>query len=118
MSVVNPSLGLTFTVAILSLAGIPPLIGFYAKAIIFLSAFDAYLYVSAVVGILISVISTFYYLRMIKVVYFEKLYFLRLYLPVSYETAILTSSIFISFLFLFLNPNLITLLCYKMSLFL
>lgn len=118
LSVVNPSLGLTFTVAILSLAGIPPLIGFYAKAIIFLSAFDAYLYVSAVVGILISVISTFYYLRMIKVVYFEKLYFLRLYLPVSYETAILTSSIFISFLFLFLNPNLITLLCYKMSLFL
>ena len=55
-----------------SLAGIPPLAGFFAKFYIFVAVIDQSMYFLAIVGLLSSVIAAFYYLRIIKVIYFDK----------------------------------------------
>ncbi|MEO0961835.1 MAG: NADH-quinone oxidoreductase subunit N, partial [Pseudomonadota bacterium] len=54
------------------LAGIPPFIGFFAKYFVFLAAIEAGLYVLAVIGVLASVVGAYYYLRVIKVMYFDE----------------------------------------------
>jgi NADH-quinone oxidoreductase subunit N len=55
-----------------SLAGIPPLAGFFAKFYVFLAAIEAGLYWLAVIGVLASVVGAYYYLRIIKVMYFDE----------------------------------------------
>jgi NADH-quinone oxidoreductase subunit N len=55
-----------------SLAGIPPLAGFFAKLYVFQPAIQAGFYWLAVIGVLLSVVSTFYYLRIVKVIYFDQ----------------------------------------------
>ena len=64
-------LAATLTVAVLSLAGIPPLAGFYGKAFLFWAALNSSQYLLALVGITASAISCFYYLRVVKIMYFE-----------------------------------------------
>jgi NADH-quinone oxidoreductase subunit N len=56
----------------LSLAGIPPLAGFFAKYFVFLAAIEANMYTLAIIGVLASVVSAFYYLRVVKVIYFDE----------------------------------------------
>ena len=55
-----------------SLAGIPPLAGFFAKFYIFKSIIEQSMYFLAIVGLLSTVIAAFYYLRIIKVIYFDE----------------------------------------------
>ena len=55
----------------LSMAGIPPLGGFFAKFYILISALDSNLYYLAILAVIASVISAFYYLRIIKIIYFD-----------------------------------------------
>ena len=55
-----------------SLVGLPPLAGFFAKWQVFLAAIEAQLFVLAVIGMLASAVSAFYYLRVIKVMYFDE----------------------------------------------
>ena len=66
--------GMAFLLAMLmlSLAGIPPLAGFFAKLYVFQPAIQAGFYWLAVIGVLLSVVSTFYYLRIVKVIYFDQ----------------------------------------------
>ncbi|MEM7739445.1 MAG: NADH-quinone oxidoreductase subunit NuoN [Pseudomonadota bacterium] len=66
LSQTRPGLALMFTAFFLSLAGIPPLIGFFAKFYVFLAAVDEGLIALAIVGVVTSVISTFYYLSVIR----------------------------------------------------
>ncbi len=68
----QPLLALAMSIMMFSMAGIPPLAGFFGKLFIFQAAMDAGLYKLAVVGVLASVISAFYYLRVIKVMYFDE----------------------------------------------
>ena len=67
----HPLIGLSLSLTLLSLAGIPPLAGFLGKFYLFFASLSAGLYGVALVGILASVVSCFYYLRVIKVMYFE-----------------------------------------------
>lgn len=67
----NPLLAATLTLAVFSLAGIPPLAGFYGKAFLFWAALSSSQYLLALVGILTSAISCFYYIRIVKIMYFE-----------------------------------------------
>jgi NADH:ubiquinone oxidoreductase subunit 2 (subunit N) len=67
----NPLLAATLTLAVFSLAGIPPLAGFYGKAFLFWAALSSSQYLLAMVGILTSAISCFYYIRIVKIMYFE-----------------------------------------------
>jgi NADH-quinone oxidoreductase subunit N len=55
-----------------SMAGIPPLAGFFGKLYVFLAAIEAGLYTLAVIGVLTSVVGAFYYLRIIKIMYFDE----------------------------------------------
>lgn len=68
----QPLLALAMSIMMFSMAGIPPLAGFFGKLFIFQSAVSAGLYGLAVVGVLTSVIGAYYYLRIIKVMYFEE----------------------------------------------
>ena len=54
------------------MAGIPPFIGFFGKFYVFIAAIEQELYVLSVLGVLASVISAFYYLRIIKIMYFDE----------------------------------------------
>jgi NADH-quinone oxidoreductase subunit N len=66
--------GIAFLLAMLmfSLIGIPPLAGFFGKFYVFAAAINAKLYILAVIGIVSSVVSAFYYLRIVKVMYFDE----------------------------------------------
>jgi NADH-quinone oxidoreductase subunit N len=68
----NPMMAFMLAMLLFSLAGIPPLAGFFAKFYVFLAAIEAGLYVLAVIGILASVVGAYYYLRVIKVMYFDE----------------------------------------------
>ena len=67
-----PLMALALAIFMFSMAGIPPLAGFFSKLYVFLAAIDAGLYTLAVIGVLTSVISAFYYLRIVKIMYFDE----------------------------------------------
>ena len=68
----NPIVSLSISIIMLSMAGIPPFIGFFGKFYVFIAAIEQELYVLSVLGVLASVISAFYYLRIIKIMYFDE----------------------------------------------
>jgi NADH-ubiquinone oxidoreductase chain 2 len=68
----NPLLSLSFTICLFSMAGIPPLIGFFSKQFVLYSAVQNGYYFMAIVAILVSVISASYYLKIIRVLHTEK----------------------------------------------
>ena len=68
----HPILSLSLLVVLFSLAGIPPLAGFFAKFYIFKAVLEQSMYFLAIVGLLSTVVAAFYYLRIIKIMYFDK----------------------------------------------
>ncbi len=68
----QPMMAAALAMFMFSLAGIPPLAGFFAKFYVFLAAIEAGLYPLAVIGVLASVVGAFYYLRIIKIIYFDE----------------------------------------------
>ena len=68
----HPLLSLSLLVILFSLAGIPPLAGFFAKFYIFTAVLEQSMYFLAIVGLLSTVVAAFYYLRIIKIMYFDK----------------------------------------------
>ena len=68
----HPLLSLSLLIILFSLAGIPPLAGFFAKFYIFKSVLEQSMYFLAIVGLLSTVVAAFYYLRIIKLMYFDK----------------------------------------------
>ncbi|MEI5663787.1 NADH-quinone oxidoreductase subunit NuoN [Bosea sp. CCNWLW174] len=71
LSRTNGWMAFAMSMMMFSLAGIPPLAGFWAKWYVFLAAIEAKLYVLAVVGVITSVVGAYYYLRIVKVIYFD-----------------------------------------------
>ena len=71
LSRTNPTMALFLVILLFSLAGIPPLAGFFAKLYVFLAAIHAGLFTLAVLGVLASVVGAYYYLAIIKVMYFD-----------------------------------------------
>jgi|TARA_B110000444_G_scaffold83727_1_gene79072 NADH-quinone oxidoreductase subunit N len=67
----HPILSLSLLVILFSLAGIPPLAGFFAKFYIFKAVIEQSMYFLAIVGLISTVIAAFYYLRIIKIIYFD-----------------------------------------------
>jgi len=68
----NPGMAAALAIFMFSMAGIPPLAGFFGKFYVFLAAINAGLYTLAVVGMLTSVVGAFYYIRIVKVMYFDE----------------------------------------------
>ncbi len=100
----HPILSLSLLIILFSLAGIPPMAGFFAKFYIFMSVIEQSMYFLAIIGLISTVIAAFYYLRIIKIIYFDPS-------KEKYETnhslglkiSLLVSTIFI--LFYFIYPN-------------
>lgn len=67
----QPKLAFALSALVLSLAGLPPLMGIFAKFYVFLPALQAGLFWAALIGVLTSCVAAFYYLRIVKVVYFD-----------------------------------------------
>src|SRR5665213_805264 len=72
LSRTNPLLAFFFAMLLFSLAGIPPLAGFFAKFYVFLAAINSGLFTLSVIGVLSSVVGAFYYLTIVKVMYFDE----------------------------------------------
>lgn len=107
ISYTNPILALTITFIFFSNAGIPPLAGFYGKLNIFLTAIENKMYFLALIGILCSVIGTFYSIRIIKIIYYHSMlnniwYF---YQPINKLNAIILALTLFFILFFFLSPS-------------
>ena len=68
----HPLLSISLLIALFSLAGIPPLAGFFAKFYIFMAVIREEMYALAIIGLLSTVVAAFYYLRLIKTIYFDK----------------------------------------------
>ena len=89
--------GLAFALALLmfSLAGIPPLAGFFAKYFVLLAAVRAELYALAIIGVLASVVSAVYYLNIVKVMYFDEPKDAVAAMPLELKMVIALSAIFV-----------------------
>ena len=91
MSKKKPTHSFCIAIIMLSLAGIPPFAGFFGKFYIFISAIKADLIYLAVLGVLASVISAYYYLRIIKILYFDES-------VIDYQSNLSKKSIFVLFI--------------------
>ena len=94
LSRTNPFMATMLTLLMFSLAGIPPLAGFFAKYVVFLAAVEAELWPLAVIGVLASVVGAYYYLRIVKVMWFDEP--AEAFVPMSGEvrTVIAASGVF------------------------
>ena len=104
----NPILSISIAIIMLSMAGIPPFIGFFGKFYIFIAAINQDLYVLSVLGVISSVIAAFYYLKIIKIMYFDESYEkINLSFKISLQSKLtLIVSIFIIVCFI-LYPSLL-----------
>lgn len=114
----NNILALFFSTVLLSIAGLPPMVGFLVKIGIFLVLIETSMYFVAIISILCSVISTFYYIRIVKIMYFESSIAGKLYYPVKSNISILIVCLFYFLLFSFVNPTLLYLTSHKIILLL
>ena len=71
LSKTNPVMALALGIFMFSMAGIPPLAGFFGKLYVFMAAIDEGLFALAIIGVLASVVGAFYYIRIVKVMYFD-----------------------------------------------
>lgn len=112
----NSVLALVLSTVLFSIAGFPPLIGFFTKMNIFLSAVESSMFFIATISILTSVVSTFYYIRIIKILCFENNIVGKLYHPLPFLETFIVVANFCLLIFLFLNPTMLYLISYKISL--
>jgi NADH-quinone oxidoreductase subunit N len=103
----NPLLALILSITLFSIAGIPPIVGFLAKIGIFLEVIKSSAYLIALISILFSVASTFYYVRIIKILYFENILVGKLYENISTKKSLLISLLALSLIVLCIDPCVI-----------
>jgi len=103
----HPMLAAALAIFMFSMAGIPPLAGFFGKLYVFLAAIEAELYTLAVIGVLTSVIAAFYYIRIIRVMYFDDIEE-SLDKPVERELRLVLAAtgLFVMLFFLYPSPVL------------
>jgi len=103
----HPLLALSFLLILFSLAGIPPLAGFFAKFYIFMAVIEANMYMLAIIGLVTTVVSAFYYLRVIKIIYFDRP---KKPFDISYDWGLKLSLALSSILILvyFVQPSILT----------
>ena len=112
----HPLLCLGLLIVLFSLAGIPPLAGFFAKFYIFMSVVESEMYSLAIVGLVTTVLSAFYYIRIIKIMYFdeprkpfEKIVDYRIHGPIIISCILLVS--------FFIYPSILNEIVSKISIF-
>ena len=107
ISQVKPIFSICIAITMLSLAGIPPFAGFFGKFYIFIAALEAKLFYLAILGVLSSVISAFYYLRIIKVMYFDDLEIADYQSNISSKTSLILFFTMLAITMFIFYPSLI-----------
>lgn len=100
----NPLMAFLLAMIMFSLAGIPPLAGFFGKFYVFLAAVEAELYMLAVIGVLTSVVGAYYYLRVVKIMYFDEPAAEFVPMPGELKVVLGASGIFVLFFVVFAGP--------------
>ena len=104
----NPLIGLSLAIIMLSMAGIPPFIGFFGKFYVFIAALNKGLVVLSILGVLASVISAYYYLRIIKVMYFDEINSnINYNLSISYKSKFILIFLILIMTFFVFYPSLL-----------
>lgn len=103
----NPILALFLLIAFFSMAGIPPLAGFFSKMFLFVVAIQVSMYLVAFIGVLATVVSCFYYIRIIKLAYFETSYCWVTLIRFSREQSIVLEISIILLIGLCIEPSII-----------
>jgi proton-translocating NADH-quinone oxidoreductase chain N len=113
---VNPVLAFTVTLVMFSMVGLPPLAGFFGKMYLFLAAMQSELYSVAIIGILSSVIAAFYYIRIVKVMFFEVSNTFISYKQMDKLNALILSFCLYFLVFFFAYPHPFLMCMHKVSL--
>ena len=104
----HPAIAFMLTLLMFSLAGIPPLGGFFAKYFVFVAAIEANLITLAVIGVLASVVGAYYYIRIIKLMWFDKAEgaVAESFVPMANELKVVlgVSGLFVGLFYLFAGP--------------
>jgi NADH-quinone oxidoreductase subunit N len=100
----QPVMAFVLAALMFSLAGIPPLAGFFAKFYVFVAAIEAKLYPLAVIGMLASVVGAYYYLRIVKIMYIDEPVASFLPMPKPVALVLLLSGIFVIFFVIYPAP--------------
>ena len=107
----HPIISFSLLILLFSLAGIPPMAGFFAKFYIFISVIEESMYFLAIVGLLSTVVAAFYYLKIIKIIYFDEAkqkYDDNKYIGLKISLAISTLFILLYFVYPSALINLVT----------
>ena len=107
----NPQLAFSFSLIMFSMCGIPPLAGFFSKMFIFISAINMEMYFLAIIGVMTSVVASFYYIRIIKLMFFDSVTRINNLNTISKENSLFLSfcCIFLMSFFLWPTPIALTL---------
>lgn len=114
----NPVVAQSLGATLFTLAGLPPMVGFLAKMGVFKALTGVSIYFFSVVNILFSVIATFYYLRIIKIIFFENILVGNLYETINTRKTFIINLLTFFLVFLFVSPMFLYLYSYKITLFL
>lgn len=113
ISTLHPKIALTLGIFMFSLAGIPPLAGFFAKLYVFKAALSAGLFILAILGVITSVVASYYYLKIVKIMYFDPVpefpgisYGQTIVLPAEMKIVLSLCAAIILLFFIFPNPVL------------
>ena len=112
----NPLLAINFCLILFSIAGIPPLVGFYSKLYIFISALKSEIYISAILAAVLSVIASMYYIRLIKLMFFKNFEYWTLFTELTKKESLLISVTFFFNLFFFCYPEIFVISIYNIIL--
>nr|YP_009478077.1 NADH dehydrogenase subunit 2 [Anthoceros angustus]AVP12829.1 NADH dehydrogenase subunit 2 [Anthoceros angustus] len=112
----NPILAITPSITMFSYAGIPPLAGFRSKFYLFFAALGCEAYSLAFIGIVTSVTSCFYYIRFVKIMYFDTPETWIIYKPMDREKSLLLAITLFSITSFFLYPSPLFLVTHEMAL--
>jgi proton-translocating NADH-quinone oxidoreductase chain N len=116
LALTNPILAITLSITMFSYAGIPPLAGFCSKFYLFFAALGSGAYLLALIGVITSVISCFYYIRFVKVMYFDTPQSCTLYKPMDREKSLVLAVTLCLITFFFLYPSPLFLVTHQMAL--
>ena len=114
----NNTVAQSLAITLFTMAGLPPMVGFLAKMGVFKALTGVSIYFFSVINILFSVIATFYYLRIIKIIFFENILVGNLYATINTKKTFLINFLTFLLVFLFISPMFLYLYSYKITLFL
>ncbi len=109
----NNSIGVCYLVVFFSMAGIPPFVGFFSKFFIFLNVINNDLIIVSIIAIIASGIGCFYYIRLIKIMFFETNNLNYIFYSFKKENSLVASFFTLFLMFFLLFPNLIVLIIYN-----